>query len=125
MAITVTAVASGAHSVNGIALTVKVLTGAASVQNGASASNSTANPPELAIAPVATGSWVYGAVSNVQAATSYTPAATTTFSANVPDATNGSTYGTFRSTATTTGGTRLRSVPVPRRTARTSRWLRS
>ena len=47
---------------NGIALTVKVLTGAAAVQNGATNSGDALTTPQLAITPTATGSWVYGAL---------------------------------------------------------------
>jgi hypothetical protein len=105
MAITVTATASGTHSRNGLALTVKVLTGAAAVQNGTAVSNPAINPGELPITPAGTGSWIYGAVCNIVNSTSFTPAATTTFSQNLSDATNGDAYGTFRSTATTTAAT--------------------
>ena len=100
MSFTVTAT-EGGTTANGIALTVKVLTGAARVQSGQTASSTTANPPQLAITPNASGSWVYGAES-VNGAGTYTANGSTTFSQNVNA---GTPLGTFRSTATTTAAT--------------------
>jgi len=102
---TVTATASGSGSQNGMLLTVKVLDGAAAVQNGAVADSDTFTVPELSIDPDATGSWVYGAVIQGASDTTFTAAATTTFSSNVADATHGAAYGSFRTTSTTTSGT--------------------
>jgi hypothetical protein len=100
MSITVTAT-EGGTTANGIALTVKVLTGAAPVQPGQTATSATANPPQLAITPNASASWVYGGAS-INSATLYTPNAATTFSQNVN---SGTVLGTFRTTATTTAAT--------------------
>ena len=106
MAITVTASQGGTGTFNGIALTVKVLLNAAATQNGATFSDtSTLTTPQHAITPNATGSWVYGAVYNDAAATAYTPNGSTTFSQNVTFAGDGCTFGTFRTTGTTTSGT--------------------
>lgn len=108
MPLTVTATASGPYAEQGIALTVKVVTGAAVSQPGSAAANdTTVTTGELGITPAATGSWVYGAAVNGAAATGFTAAAGTTLSANVPDPTNTVTYATFRTTGTTTA-----SVPV-------------
>jgi len=104
----VTATQSGGGSANGMVLTVKVLTGAlpAASQNGATAvNNSSITTAQLAITPHATGSWVYAALANGQAAASFTANGSTTLTANVPDAGNGVTYGTGRSTSTTTAST--------------------
>jgi len=106
MAITVTATQTGAGGTdNGIALTVKVITGQAASPIGTVANTITATTPELAITPSGTGSLVYGAVVNAAADTTFTAAGTTTFSANISDTTNGLAYGTIRSTSTTTSGT--------------------
>lgn len=120
MSYTVTAAQSGGNTFNGIALTVKVLTGAAATQNGQTAGSDSVTTPDLAITPNATGSWVYGALVNDVASPAYTPGAATTFTQNVTDATNGAVYGTFRSTATTTGGTPVTlgaTAPTPLHTA--------
>jgi hypothetical protein len=105
MSFTVTATqAGGTH--NGMALCVKVLTGAAAIQNGTTASSiSTTTPDDPTFTPAATGSWVYGAVVNGSSSTAYTPASGTTFEANVSDTTNTCVYGAFRTTSTTTSGT--------------------
>lgn len=106
MSITVTAAQSGTGGTdNGIALTVKVITGQAASPIGQTASSATVTAPELAITPTGNGSWVYGAVVNGGGATSFTAAGNTTFSQNVPDTTNALAYGTFRSSSTTTSGT--------------------
>jgi hypothetical protein len=108
MAITVTATASGTGSANGLALCVKVLTGAASTQNGATATSALVTAPELAVtSPHATGSWVYGAVSSGVGSTAFsgTTAATQAFEENFSDTTNAAAYGLFRSAGTTTSGT--------------------
>ena len=106
MALTVTATASGPYAEQGIALTVKVVTGAAASQPGTTAADdTTVTTAELSITPAATGSWVYGAAINGAAATGFTAAAGTVLSANVPDTANTVTYATFRTTGTTVSGT--------------------
>ncbi len=105
MALSVTAAESGAGAYNGMALTVKVLTGQASSPIGATASSGSITTPEVSITPSGTGSYVYGAVYNANVQTLFTAAANTTFSQNVGDNTNGVAYGTFRLTATTTAST--------------------
>lgn len=104
-AVTATQTGAGAH--NGMALTVKVLTGAniastgpgsydyAPVPGAAGAADATA-PASVTITPLGTGSWLAGAVNRNDTAAAWTPAASTVFSQNVADATNGATYGTFR-----------------------------
>lgn len=103
MAITVTATAAGADSSTGIALTVKVVTGAlaAASQPGATAGSITVTTPQLAITPTHSGSWVYGAVLSGNAGT-FTAVANTVFTRNTEDDTNSVVYGTFRSSGTTT-----------------------
>jgi hypothetical protein len=106
----VTATASGAHSVNGIGMDVKVLTGQAAVQNGAVVNLVPANPPQVAITPDATGSIVYGALANITGANivAYTPNAATTFELNDAETViTNVTYATFRGTSVTTAA-----VPV-------------
>lgn len=104
----VTASQSGAGSANGMALTVKVLTGAlaASLQNGATIqNNSSITTAQASVTPHATGSVIYGAVANGANSSNFTALASTTMFANVSDAVNGAGYGTLRGTAVTTGGT--------------------
>lgn len=103
----VTATEGGTGTDDGIILTVKVLTGAAAVQDGTTGSSPSLTVPQQAITPSATGSWIYGAVTNVAAATAFTPNSSTQnpFSQNVLYAGDGDTFGTFRSTATTTAST--------------------
>src|ERR1035438_3369397 len=101
MSFTVTATQGGTPA-NGMALTIKVVTGAGAA--GTTATSITVLAPELGITPAATGSWVYGAVTE-HGATAFSSPANSTFSQNVVDAVNGDAYGTFRSTATTTNGT--------------------
>jgi hypothetical protein len=107
MSLTVTASQGGTGTDDGIILTVKVLTGAlaAAAQNGTQDASTSITTPQLAITPTATGSWVYGAVTNVAAATAFTANGSTTFSQNVLYAGDGDTFGTFRSTGTTTAAT--------------------
>lgn len=102
-ALTVTATNSGAAALNGLALTVKVLTGSAGF--GTTAASGTVTTPQLAITPAASGSIVYGSVFMGGSSTAFTPNASTTFFVNASDATNTTTYGNFRATSTTTGGT--------------------
>lgn len=106
--LTVTASQSGAGAVNGMALTVKVLTGAlpASAQNGATVQNNTTiTAAQLPITPHASGSVVYGAAANGSSSSNFTPLASTTMFANVSDAVNGAGYGTLRGTSVTTAST--------------------
>ena len=106
-AMIVTAAQGGTGTDNGIVLTVKVVTGAlpAAVQDGATGNSSTLTVPQQAVTPAGTGSWIYGAVTNVAAATAFTANASTTFSQNVLYAGDGDTFGTFRSAGTTTAST--------------------
>jgi hypothetical protein len=105
VALTVTAAQSGSGASDGIALTVKVLTGAAASPAGATAQSGTVTTPELAITPDATGSLVYGALVNGASATAFTAAAGTTFTQNQTWAGDATTFATFRGTSTTTSGT--------------------
>ena len=111
---TVTATASGQASALGVVLTVKALSGAASALDiyntaewAAWYAAAASQAPEASITPVATGSLIYGAVTEnigVTGGSTYTAASGTTFSANIPDSLNNCIYGTFRSTAATTAG---------------------
>jgi hypothetical protein len=99
----------------GMALTVKALSGAATVAailaGGATEpfyANATSQAPATAIIPNATGSLVYGAVTEnvgVTGGTTFTPSGASTFSQNIGDDAWDAIYGTFRSTGTTTEGT--------------------
>jgi hypothetical protein len=104
MSLTVTAAQSGTGAFDGMALTVRVVTGQAASPIGATASSGTVTAPELPITPAATGSYVYGAVYNANVSTAFTAATGTTFSQNTSDTGDGVAYGTFRLTATTTSG---------------------
>ena len=101
----VTATQGGTGTDNGIILTVRVLTGAADTQDGATSTSSTITTPQQAITPIASGSVVYGAVTNASEAVSFTANGSTTFSQNVLYTGDGDTFGTFRSTSTTTAST--------------------
>jgi hypothetical protein len=106
MALTVTATETGSGgTANGIALTVKAITGQAASPIGTAVNSTSVSPGELSITPSGTGSWVYGAVINAGADTAFTAAATTTLDTNVADTTNFGAYSTFRTTSTTTSGT--------------------
>jgi hypothetical protein len=100
----VTATESGTTN-NGISLLVRMLTGVDSVQPGVSNSSTSITTPSLSITPGATGSWVYGALTNANSTTTWTALSGTTMQANSADATNGAVYGHYRSTATTTAAT--------------------
>lgn len=104
MAGTVTATASGGGSANGTGIDVRVLNNAASTQNGATAGSVTVTTPQQSITPNASGSWVYGALNQAGSGT-FTPNGSTTFKLNASDTTDNDKLGTFRTTATTTGGT--------------------
>lgn len=99
---TVVTAAQSGDTLNGIALTVKVLTGQAASPIGTTAASGTVTSPELSITPSTAGSWVYGAVYDAGGSATLTPVAGTTFSQNIHDATNVVEYGTFRSTSVTT-----------------------
>jgi hypothetical protein len=99
----VTAAAYGPGASNGIALTVKVLTGAnititgpryqSSFTPGAITARAATAPATLI--PEYTGSLIYGACNRNDTATSWTPYTGATFSQNVADTTNSAAYGTF------------------------------
>ena len=106
----VTATQTGAGASNGIALTVRAVTGAAVYnygpgpydyrpQPGASAVRDAKTPAEVTVIPLYTGSLVFGAVCRNDAATLWVPASGTLFSQNVADTVNNASYGTFRSSA--------------------------
>ena len=100
--VTVTASSGGAGASNGILLRVKVLTGVAAVQNGATAvqSSSASAAHQASITTTVTGSQVYGAmVSNTN--TVFTANANTTIADNYGDSTNLEQYGTGRTTSAT------------------------
>ena len=99
----VTAAQSGTGTSAGIALTVKVVTGASGT--GATAESVAVTTPELAITPSGTGSWVYGALVDGDATTAFTAAANTTFTQNQYWSADATTFATFRSTGTTTAST--------------------
>jgi hypothetical protein len=112
---TVTAVSVYPMAVPGMMLAVKMLSGAASAAdifaNGAFTqfyAKNVLQAPQAAITPTASGSYVYGAVTenlNVTAGTTYTANASTTFIQNNSSTGNGSVYGTFRSKNATTANT--------------------
>lgn len=95
MSLTVTATQGGA-SANGLLLRVKVLTGVAATQNGATAS--AAATCSVSITTTVTGSRVYGAVSN---GAGIAADASTTLIDNFTDSTNSEVYGSFKATSAT------------------------
>lgn len=104
MSFTVTA--TGSSGTNSIALQVVVLDGASGTI-GRVANAAGSGIISLAISPLASGSYVYGAQSNINSA-AYTALASTTYDANL--VTYGSfglnsPFGAFHSSAATTGGT--------------------
>jgi hypothetical protein len=101
----VTAAQSGTGAYDGIALTVRVVTGQAASPAGATASSVAVTTPQLAITPSGSGSWVYGASQLDTATAAFTPAANTAFSANQYWSGDEITFGTFRSSGTTTAST--------------------
>jgi hypothetical protein len=113
--LSVTATAGYPEGTPGLALTVKALSGAASpaaiAAGGATRAfyaSGTSQAPAAAITPNASGSLVYGALTEnvgVTGGTSYTANAATAFSQNVPDAAWSAIYGTLRSASATTAGT--------------------
>lgn len=118
----VTATQTGAGTHNGMALTVKVLTGTnitvngpqyQSVMNpGASGSANANAPASVTLTPQGTGSWMAGAVNRVNSATAWTPSTSTVFSQNIADAVNGATYGTFNYGSTVSTPVLAASYPV-------------
>ena len=102
MAITVTAAESVA-TFNGILLQVKVLTGTAATQNGATAtqSSSAGAAHEASITTTVTGSQVYAASANVGSAVAYSANAQSTLFTDQADGSNGLRTGTGRSTSAT------------------------
>lgn len=113
----VTATVEYPEGTPGLALTVKAITGVASISsiyNDAAYTyfypGGTSTAPQTSITPYASNSLVYGAVTenfSVPASTSYTANAHTTFSQNVIDTSNSAIYGTFRSSSTTSAGTAI------------------
>lgn len=102
MAYQVTAT-EGANSVNGVLLRVKVLTGAAATQNGATKIADTGVSPfyDQSITTTVTGSVVYGAMADGNTAFSMTADARTTLFDNFADNTQGCQYSTWRATSAT------------------------
>ena len=108
MAYTVTATQSGSNEYKGGGLSVAVVTGWTGI--GATASSIAATLPELASGTVSTGSYIYGAVWNFVTNVAFSSLSNAIFTAgsgasagflNYADATNGVTYGTFRSASAT------------------------
>jgi hypothetical protein len=88
-----------------VAFALRVVTGAkkAAAQNGATGSGAPV-PPQQSITPNASGSWVYGVALAYPENGDFTANAATTFTTNAYGG-GYCTYGTFRSTSTTTAGT--------------------
>jgi hypothetical protein len=113
--LTVTAACAYPQATPGLLLTVKALSGAVSAAQASAAgaftqfyASGTSQAPAAALTPAASGSWVYGAVTEnfaAAAGTAYTANGATTFSQNASGTGNASAYGTFRGTASTTAGT--------------------
>ena len=118
-AVTATQTGPGTH--NGMALTVKVLTGASITVSGprydshlnlgASGSANANAPASVTLTPQGTGSMVYGAVNRNNSATAWTPATGCVYGQNIADSTNGAAYGTFRA-GSATAPTMTASYPV-------------
>lgn len=98
MAFTVTATQGGATA-NGLLLRVKVLTGTAATQNGATVSIATAL--HASIVTTVTGSLVYGALSADAVAGAFSAEPLCTLTDNFHDTVNGEYYGSFRTTSAT------------------------
>lgn len=109
--LSVTATAAYPAGIPGMALTVKALSGAASPPAGATAtfySDGTTQAPQASITPIASGSLVYGAVTEnyaVDNGSSFTPNASTTFTQDIADTDSHCIYGTFEAAGPTTAGT--------------------
>lgn len=103
---TVSATASGSQAAAGVALTLRVLTGAATTQAGVTAHNEALSTPVMSLTPAKTGSVIYGAMTNGAIAAPFTARdAATTFFQNIGDTTTAESYLTFRGTATAVAGT--------------------
>jgi hypothetical protein len=94
----------GGNVYEGMGLSVKVLTGTAGNPTGISGTAS-GTTGHVSITPGATGSVIYGAVTDANGDTTLTPESGNTFILTVQDNYNTAAYGTFRSTSTTTSGT--------------------
>jgi hypothetical protein len=113
--LSVTATAAYPEGIPGMALTVKALSGAAAPAaisaGGATATfyaSGTAQPPQAPVTPNASGSVVYGAVTEnfgVTSGSSFTANPASTFTQNVADTASTCIYGTFQSASATTAGT--------------------
>jgi hypothetical protein len=108
----VTATVAYPNALLGMALTVKALSGAASLAavlaGDAWQTDFENGTPQLEITPLGSGSYIYGAVTEnlgVTGGDSFTALSGTTFSQNIPDDTWDVIYGTLRSTAATTADT--------------------
>lgn len=100
--ITVTSAQQGAGVNNGMQLTTKVLTGANSTQNGATASTGgVAANPTLALTTTTTASRVYGAFIDTSDHNAFTANANTTFLSQWNDAGSFDTYASLKSAAAT------------------------
>jgi hypothetical protein len=88
----------GGNTANGIAVVLKVVTGASASQPGTTGNAAAFN---ISINPLATGSWIYGAL--LGGATGLSGESGTTFQQSV--ASSGLRYCQFRTTATTTAST--------------------
>jgi hypothetical protein len=88
---------------NGMALTVKVLTGAAAVSGQTGSKLADAGPASQSLTTTKVGSVLYGAYSWNNGIT-ITPVSGTTISEDYDDETNGATYVTFQSAVTATPG---------------------
>jgi hypothetical protein len=101
---TVTATQEGIGATfNGMALTVKVLTGAAAVSGQTGSKLADTGPASQSLTTTEVGSIIYGAY-NWNNGITITPVPGTTVSENYDDETNGATYVTFQSTITATPG---------------------
>lgn len=99
MSFTVTAT-QGGNRASGMAMVLKVVTGTAASQPGATTGALTGTP-SIPITPAGTGSWVYGAI--LADSGTWTADAAATFEQNVSS--GGLEYIQLRSTSTTTSGT--------------------
>lgn len=113
----VTATQAGAGTHNGMALNVKVLTGAYVQVTGpqyqsyfvpGAAGAGPDSPGSVTLTPLYGGCWMYGAVTRNDAAAAWTPvsAGGTIFDQNIADSTNTASYGTFWSSGPSPGSIR-------------------
>jgi hypothetical protein len=113
--LSVTATVAYPEGIPGMALTVKALSGAAAPAaisaGGATATfyaSGTAQAPQASVTPNASGSVVYGAVTEnfgVTSGSSFTANPASTFTQNIADTASTCIYGTFQSASATTAGT--------------------